>query len=221
MMLTLRIIINILIYILVKMILNINWRDIHMKKTIFLVITIVLLLLAACSNSSEEDNTSDKAEAAKESKSQTEEKELTDASGQKINTDGKAETFATLSSGEMDILLEHVANVTGRPTSEHAPKAAKDAEEIGNPHQPNFEKLAEVKPDVLVTTTSFKQHAKNVEEQGTDILYTKSDSVKDIQTTITNLGAVVGKKDKAKTINETIDDKVKEVESHKQADSVK
>src|SRR5699024_451431 len=211
---------NILIYTLVKMILNINWRDIHMKKTIFIVMTLVVLLLAACSNSSTASNGSDKADKAEATK-ETTKKELVDASGEKINLDSNPKSFATLSSGEMDILLKLGANVTGRPTSEHAPKAAKDAEEIGNPHQPNFEKLAEVNPDVLVTATSFKQHAKNVEEQGTDILYTKSDSVKDIQTTITNLGAVVGKKDKAKTINETIDDKVKEVESHKQADSVK
>lgn len=194
-----------------------------MKKTIFIVMTLVVLLLAACSNSSTASNGSDKADKADkaEATKETKEKELVDASGEKINLDSNPKSFATLSSGEMDILLKLGANVTGRPTSEHAPKAAKDAEEIGNPHQPNFEKLAKVNPDVLVTTTSFKQHAKNVENQGTDILYTKSDSVEDIQTTITNLGAVLDKTDKAKEINQTIDKKVKDIESHKQADSVK
>src|SRR5699024_11802688 len=126
------------------MIIDINWRDIHMKKSFFIVMKLVVLLLAACSNSSTASNGSDKADKAEATK-ETKEKELVDASGEKINLDSNPKSFATLSSGEMDILLELGANVTGRPTSEHAPKAAKDAEEIGNPHQPNFEKLAKVK----------------------------------------------------------------------------
>src|SRR5699024_6497656 len=150
------------------MILNINWRDIHMKKTIFIVMTLVVLLLAACSNSSTASNGSDKADKAEATK-ETKEKELVDASGEKINLDSNPKSIASWRSRVRDIPLELGANVTARPTSELAPKAAKAADEISQPHQPNFEKITKGNPNVLVTTTFIEQHAKNVENQGTDI----------------------------------------------------
>lgn len=179
-----------------------------------------VLMLAACGEDSATTNDTNKAKG-KEDKTKSEEQvELTDASGAKIDLKNKPKTFGTLSSGELDILIALGADVTARPSSEDTLKSAKDAIEIGNPHQPNFEKLAKANPDMLVTGMAFKQHAANVEKQGTKIMYTQGNSIKDIQTTITNLGAIVGAEDKAKTINKDIDKKVESVEKSK-GESVK
>lgn len=192
-----------------------------MKKFIVaLVLSVCMTALAACGGvDSSDDGAVEKAPStetagAKSSQSgkanENEKIEITDATGQKITFEEAPTSIATLSSGDLDMLLSLDANVVGRPSSQGEPAAElKDIQEIGNPHQPNFEKIAEVHPEVLIASPSFKQHAANLEAQGTKVVYTQANSVEDILQTIEMFGTMLGKSDESQKViaglNEQLD----------------
>ncbi len=194
------------------MILIINWRGYKLGNTIKLSICMLLLLvLTACGKAAGEES------PAKETDKGEEEEvtllEVTDASGEKVAFDEAPETFAALNSGDLDVLLALGANVTGRPTAS-GPVAdeLKEVIEIGNLHQPNFEKIAEAHPDVLAASMGFQRHAENIERQGTKVVYTKADSVADIQGTIELFGQLLQKETEAEEINNAITEKVNSID---------
>lgn len=189
-----------------------------MKKIFYvLAIICVLAMMTACGK--DESLGSEKTQAAQiegnvgNSQSTTEKNgtiEITDALGQTIVLDSLPKSFATLNSGDLDILMALGAKVVGRPTSQH-PVAAEieGIEQIGNPHQPNFEKIAQVHPEILIASPSMKAHADNLERQGTKLVYTAANSVQDIQHTISMIGTMIGKESDASQLNKTINEQLK------------
>ncbi|WP_081922322.1 ABC transporter substrate-binding protein [Oceanobacillus jeddahense] len=183
---------------------------------------LLLLVLAACGDSSDPNATDGEAEGNAE-ESVEEEKgdeakgpiEITDASGNTLTFDEAPETIATLDSGTLDILHELDATIVGRPsTSEEVDPALEDATEIGNPHEPNFEMIAQANPDVLVVPMSFKRYEGNINDQGTELIYTEANSVEDIQESIHTFGSLFHKEDESEEINQNITDIIEEFESN-------
>lgn len=195
------------------------------KLSLFLMSVLLLVVLTACGAENDKvsgkENTSEDEEKTSEDKEVSSSIEVTDASGESISFESIPESIAVLNSGDLDILLALGANVTGRPTaSGPVDEAIESITEIGNPHQPNFEKIAEVHPEVLAAAMSFKQHAENIERQGTKVIYTKANSIADIQESIELFGQLFGKTTEAEDINKSITEKVAEIESG-DTDSVK
>ncbi|MFJ5771989.1 ABC transporter substrate-binding protein [Psychrobacillus sp. NPDC093180] len=194
-----------------------------MKNLSLIIIAVLLLILAGCgaveekavgkeSAATVESDTKKSSEEKVENAEDNKSFEVVDATGQSIAFDKTPESFAALSSGDLDILMALGAPVTGRPSaSGEVDDSIKDIVEIGNPHQPNFEKIAEVHPTVLVAAPSFQQHAANIEKQGTKVVYTKANSIEDIQTTITLFGTLLGKEEEAKKLNATITEKAESI----------
>ncbi len=186
-------------------------------KKISMIMTLIFLLLVITACGVEESNKNEKVgknNSTKANVEAAEEKdmsfEITDASGESIVFESVPKSIATLSLGDLDMLTALGANVTGRPTASGPVDSSLDSiPELGNPHQPNFEKIAEVHPEVLVAGMSFKQHAENIERQGTKIVYTNANSIADIQETIKMYGDLLEKQVEAKKINESITDKIK------------
>lgn len=173
-----------------------------------LVLSVCVTVLAACGGVDSRDGGAVKEAAATEKEgtetsqsdnlNENEEIEITDATGQKITFEQVPASIATLSSGDLDMLLALDANVVGRPSSQgETADELKNIQEIGNPHQPNFEKIAEVHPEVLIASPSFKQYAANLEAQGTKVVYTQANSVEDILQTIDMFGTMLGKSEEA------------------------
>lgn len=182
-----------------------------------LLVGALTLSLAACggeSNSTEQQDTSEKTEVAQAA----EEAEITpititDALGNIHTFDAPPASIAALSPGEMDILLALGANVTGRPTLSYEVSAKVEAiQEIGNPHEPSFEQIAVVNPEVLVVPPSFQQFAANIEGQGTKIVYTNANSIEELQQSVEMFGTLFNAEDKATEINETITAKIEEAQ---------
>ncbi|MBP2258628.1 ABC transporter substrate-binding protein [Virgibacillus alimentarius] len=187
-----------------------------MKKVLILIIFLTLLCaLAACSQESNTSTAKEKAQQTDEKQeSQTNTIEITDASGQKLTFEEAPTSIATLDSGVLDILQALDANLTGRPTSS-GPAATKNDKitEIGNPHQPNFELIAKVNPEVLVVPISFKQYEDKMKQQGIQLVYTKANSIEDIQDSIHTFGTLLGKEKSAKKINQSISDKIDKIKN--------
>lgn len=180
----------------------------------------LLFVLTACGTESKDENKNTNENASTEEDIQAAEVEdtsfeITDASGQTLKFESAPTSIATLSAGDLDMLTALGADVTGRPTaSGPVDSSLENIPEIGNPHQPNFEKIAEVHPDVLVASMSFKQHAENIERQGTKIVYTNANSIEDIQNTIDMYGEMLQKQEEAKEINKSISEKIKASEAN-------
>ncbi|WP_406653480.1 helical backbone metal receptor [Bacillus cereus] len=175
-----------------------------MKKsiTLFTAILSIFFLLIGCSAKGDE-----KASATKIEKERI---EITDLSGRKVTFDKVPESFATLSMGDMDIIHALGGKVVGRPdTKLTLPEELKKAKVIGNAHQPNFEQIASLKPDVLVANNGFQKNVPTVEGQGTKVIISSANSVQDIQKNIELYGTVMKKEDKAKELNQKINDQMK------------
>lgn len=115
--------------------------------------------------------------------------------------------------GDMDIIHALGGKVVGRPdTKLTLPEELKKAKIIGNAHQPNFEQIASLKPDVLVANNGFQKNVPTVEGQGTKVIISSANSVQDIQKNIELYGTVMKKEDKAKELNQKINDQMKKYE---------
>ncbi|MFJ8527990.1 helical backbone metal receptor [Bacillus sp. NPDC094106] len=180
-----------------------------MKKYIplFTVICSIFFLLIGCSA---KDN--EKASATKTDK-EKQQIEITDFSDRKITFDKAPKSFATLSVGDMDIIHELGGKVIGRPdTKLTLSEDLKKAQVIGNAHQPNFEQIASLKPDLLVANNGFQKNIPTVEGQGTKVMISSANSVKDIEKSIEIYGTLMQKEEKAKELNQKINDQMKKYE---------
>ena len=184
-----------------------------------LLVGALTLSLAPCggNDSTEQQDTAEKTEqtqAAGEEATEATPITITDALGNTHTFEEPPASIAALSPGEMDILLALGANVTGRPTLSYEVSADVEAiQDIGNPHEPSFEQIAVVNPEVLVVPPSFQQFAANIEGQGTKIVYTNANSIDEIKQTIDMFGTLFKAEDKAAELNETITAKIEEAQS--------
>lgn len=164
-------------------------------------------MLIGCSAKGDEKASATKTEKGKEKI------EITDLSGRKVTFDKVPESFATLSMGDMDIIHALGGKIVGRPdTKLTLPEELRKAQVIGNAHQPNFEQIASLKPDVLVANNGFQKNVPTVEGQGTQVIISSANSVQDIQKNIELYGTVMKKEDKAKEINQKMNDQMKKYE---------
>ncbi|MEH0975875.1 ABC transporter substrate-binding protein [Bacillus mobilis] len=182
-----------------------------MKKsiTLFTAILSISFLLIGC-NAKENEN--EKASATKIEKGK-EKIEVTDLSGRKVTFDKVPDSFATLSMGDMNIIHALGGKIVGRPDAKITlPEDIKKVQVIGNAHQPNFEQIASLKPDVLIANNGFQKNVPTVERQGTKVMISSANSVLDIQKNIELYGTIMKKEDKAKELNQKINDQMKTYE---------
>ncbi len=139
--------------------------------------------------------------------------EVTDLSGRKVTFDKVPESFATLSMGDMNIIHALGGKIVGRPDAKITlPEDIKKVQVIGNAHQPNFEQIASLKPDVLIANNGFQKNVPTVEGQGTKVMISSANSVQDIQKNIELYGTIMKKEDKAKELNQKITNQMKTYE---------
>ncbi|WP_153722002.1 ABC transporter substrate-binding protein [Sporosarcina cascadiensis] len=195
-----------------------------MKKFISVFsILMLLFVLSACGTENEkaEDKAAVAAVKAEEPVANETAVEVTDMTGQTLAFEESPSSVAALSSGDLDMLLALGIEVAGRPTVQGPPiKELEGIPEIGNPHQPNFEKIAEINPQVLIAAPSFKQHEENMKRQGTEVVYTAANSVADIQQTIELFGQIFDKEKEAKAIKDNITNEI-EKNTEQKAEAVK
>ncbi|WP_188388748.1 ABC transporter substrate-binding protein [Priestia taiwanensis] len=181
------------------------------------VVMMMTLVFAACGKKeSEEASTS-----AKEEK-KTAEIKVKDFTDREIVFKEHPKNIAALSSGDVDIIHALGGTIVGRPSSK-VPLASEELEkatQIGNLHQPNFEKIASVQADVLIANSGFEKHVATVEQGKTKVFLSATNSVEDLQKSITTYGQMLGKEDKAKELVTSIDDKLKSVKQEKKVRSL-
>jgi len=194
-----------------------------MKRFKCLLVVALALSLAACGAESKQADVNASADQV-EKEAQVETGEaltLIDDLGNKHKFAETPSSVATLNPGMMDILLALGANVTGRPTISSEMKAeVKAIQEIGNPHEPSFEQIAALNPEVLIVPASFQQFATTIEATGTKVIYSSMNSVDDIKKTITNYGVLFNNTAKADELVAQIDKKIAKDETQSTLDAL-
>ncbi|MER2037850.1 MAG: ABC transporter substrate-binding protein [Solibacillus sp.] len=182
-----------------------------MRKYKFLLIGALVLSLAACGEEKETVETSansNSTEEVEQNETVVDVKPVTfkDALGYDHEFEAVPGSIATLNPGIMDILLELDANIIGRPTI-HADMSSEiqAIQEIGNPHEPSFEQIVSLNPEVLIVPPSFQRFASTLEATGIKVVYENMDSLEGIKETITRYGEVFGNVEKAKQLIAEID----------------
>ena len=183
-----------------------------MKKyiTLFTAICSIFFLLIGCSAKESEQTSA----APKEKK----EIVITDFTNRKVTFIKSPQSIATLSVGDMDILHALGGNVVGRPSTKlPLSEELKNVKEIGNAHQPNFEQIAGLKPELMVANNGFEKNIPTLEGQGTKVIISFANSVQDIQKSIDMYGTVLQKEEKAKILNKKITEQMKKYEKKSNA----
>lgn len=188
-----------------------------MKMVRFTMVMLLIGLLSACSNPAPQ-NTDNVKQADGNVLS------VTDFANRTITFSTAPKTFATLSNGEMDIVYALGGTLVGRPTST-APLAIQEAakvEQIGTTHGMDMEKVALVQPDVMLGNNPLNlKDVPAIEALGSKMVLTNANSVSEIKKQIQLIGEVIQKSQRAAELNQTIDQKLGELQKSQPTDKVR
>ncbi|WP_186438376.1 ABC transporter substrate-binding protein [Cohnella terricola] len=118
--------------------------------------------------------------------------------------------IVTLSSSDTEIIYALGGSVVGRPTAigNVYPEAAKSVPEVGSAHGILFEKLAQLKPDLVIASPSLKSQQATIEKLGAQVMFHSHNTYDDIQASIRLYGQILSKEDKAKELIQDMDKKL-------------
>lgn len=139
---------------------------------------------------------------------------IKDFAGRTLSFDDLPQRIVALSTGDMSILYALGGEVVGRPAAElpESLQQAKSVQTIGTTHQFDVELITSLKPDVVLGNEQLNsKDISTIEGIGSQLLLTSANSVKDIQRQITLFGDLLGKQQKAKALNDQIEQRKKQV----------
>ncbi|MHA7967159.1 ABC transporter substrate-binding protein [Paenibacillus sp. CAU 1782] len=126
--------------------------------------------------------------------------DITDFAGRKVSFDKMPERIVALGSGEVDIIYALGGEVVGRPDTEDSlpNEKAAAAAKVGSTHTVDLEKIAVLKPDVLLGNDPLNlKDVPLLENIGAKVVLTHANSVEDIQEQIELIGRLLGKEERA------------------------
>lgn len=134
---------------------------------------------------------------------------VVDFAGRSVGFDRPPQRIVALGNGEVDIVYALGGEVVGRPSADEAAvrEEARGAAEIGSVHTVDAEKIASLKPDVVLGNDPI--NAKDVpllEGIGTQVVLTRANSIDDIQRQIAVFGALLGREERASELIAAIDE---------------
>lgn len=186
-----------------------------MKKSIKKIITAILAVViiftfAACKNSEVIPNN-----AARETSITQYPYTVKDSMGKEviIESEPKRIISAAPSITELIYALGKDKELVGRTDYCDYPEKVKGVESIGSLTDPNIEKIIELKPDIVIASTHFKEDVtKKLEDLGIKVvvLYNTED-FNGAYSTITTLGQIVNARDKAEEVVSSIKEKVENI----------
>lgn len=122
----------------------------------------------------------------------------------------KPSRIVTLSSSDTEIIYALGGKVVGRPTAmgKVIPEAAASAVEVGSVHGILFEKLATLKPDLVIASPSLQTQKATIERLGAQVMFNSHNTFDDIQKSVRLYGKVLGQESKAEQIIKEMNSKV-------------
>lgn len=194
------------------------------QSYIWLTMAVLAVLLTACGNKMPGTDTA-KPDSPKKEVAQKAILTVKDMAGRNVTFDTPPKRIVALTNGDLSIIYALGGTVIGRQTQDASgvhPKKAAKAQEVGNTHDINLERIAATNSDVVVA--SAEQNQKDVpalEGIGTKVILTGANSLQDIDKQISVLGALIAKRPEAKKLQAMLDKKVEAVKKEQAGKHVK
>lgn len=193
------------------------------KNLTTILITIVMMAtFSACTSNNTGDSSGSKNETAQTGYPYT----FTDSNGNEVVIESEPKRIISVAPSitELVYALGKGDNLVGRTDYCDYPEEAKTAPSIGSLTDPNIEKIVELKPDIVIASTHFKDDvAKKLEDLGIKIVVINdSESIDGAYNSMNKVGEILNAKDKAEEVVnsnkkkiEEIKEKVKDAEAPK------
>ncbi|MGH9855131.1 MAG: helical backbone metal receptor, partial [Blastocatellia bacterium] len=174
------------------------------RRTI-LIAFIALFLLAGCSGAKPDNETI-----------AIHRRSFTDGIGRTVAVAPNPQRIISLAPNVTEIFFalnlgDRVAGVTGYCDF---PEAAKTKEKIGDTLNPNLERIISLKPDLVVVSTAsqLENLTRKLDQLAIPVYVTNPRSVREVVTSIRNLGEVTGAVDRAREIADEMERRISAVE---------
>lgn len=187
-----------------------------MKKTIknlmtILITVVMMVTFVACSK----DNT-DKVEGNENTQVQTGYPyKFTDSMGNEVVIESEPKRIISVAPSITEIVyaLGKEGNLVGRTDYCDYPEEAKNVESIGSLTNPDVEKIVELKPDVVIASTHFKEDVgQKLKDLGINIIVINdSKNINGAYESINKLGEILNAKDKAEEVVKSNKEKIEEI----------
>jgi ABC-type Fe3+-hydroxamate transport system, periplasmic component len=147
----------------------------------------------------------------------TSKKTITTSTGP-VTLTKKPSRIVTLSTSDTEIVYALGGSVVGRPTSTGTvyPPEAASAVEVGTAHGISFEKLASVKPDLVIASPALKSQESTIRSLGAEVIFNSHNTYPEIQNSVRMFGAILGAEEKAEAIIQEMDQKLAKLTKPKQ-----
>lgn len=184
-----------------------------MKKLIVAILTIIMMVtLAACTSNSKEDSSS---KTQKEDSATKYPYTAKDSKGKEVVIEKEPKRIISVAPSVTELIyaLGKGDELVGRTDYDDYPAQVKNIQSIGSLTDPNVEKIIELKPDVLVASTHFKDDvAKKLEDLGIKVvvLYNAKD-FNGAYDSINTLGQIINAQDNAKNLVASMKKKIEDV----------
>ena len=146
----------------------------------------------------------------------TERRNLIDALGRKVAVKANPQRIISLAPNVTEILFalglgERVVGVTSYCDY---PEAAKTKEKVGDTLNPDLERIIALKPDLVVITTAsqLEKLTSKLDELGIPVYITNPRTVREVVSSISDLGEVTGAKHQAAEISAQMEQRINKVE---------
>ncbi|MEA1851581.1 ABC transporter substrate-binding protein [Cytobacillus sp. OWB-43] len=138
---------------------------------------------------------------------------IEDFAGREIGFVEEPTKIAALSNGDVDIIYSLGEKVVGRPNADTWIKEAEGEQQIGSTHEVNLERIALLKPDVILANRTLNEKdVPSLESLGAEVILTEANSIEDIMNQISLYGSMLDKEEEAKSVRSDLETTLKEVE---------
>lgn len=145
------------------------------------------------------------------------ERQITDDLGRIVRLPFNVERAVSLAPNltETVFAIDAGDKLAGVTTYCNFPEQAKSIQKIGDTMKPNIENIIALKPQVVLVSTASQMEAftKTLEQQQIAVFVTNPNSLESIYKTIKQMGEIFGKDEKAKTLVESLQKRVAEIEA--------
>jgi iron complex transport system substrate-binding protein len=184
-----------------------------MKKLIVAILTVIMMVtFAACANNSKEVSSS---KIQKEDSATKYPYTAKDSKGKEVVIEKEPKRVISVAPSVTELIyaLGKGDELVGRTDYDDYPEQVKNVQSIGSLTDPNVEKIIELKPDVVVASTHFKDDvAKKLEDLGIKVvvLYNAKD-FNGAYDSINTLGQIINAQDNAKNLVASMKKKIEDV----------
>jgi len=141
---------------------------------------------------------------------------LTDDLGRTVSVPVKVERVVSLAPNLTEIVFAvgGGAQLVGRTSYCDFPPEAKSVAEVGDTRQPNLERLVSLKPQVVLVSTAsqLEVFTQQLQNQNIAVFVTDPHDLEGVFRTITQIGEILGKKDQATALVQTLRQRTSAVE---------